>query len=51
MVSFTKKLISIIVPVFNERSILYVLFERLIEIYHNLNSNYEIKVLFIDDGS
>ena len=51
MVSNTKKLISIIIPVYNERSILYVLFERLIEIFKNLNSNYEIKVLFIDDGS
>ena len=47
----TEKLISIVVPVYNERSTLYVLFERLIEIFKNLNSNYEIKVVFIDDGS
>ncbi len=51
MVSNTKKLISIIVPVYNERPTLHVLFGRLTEIFKNLNPNYEIKVVFIDDGS
>jgi dolichol-phosphate mannosyltransferase len=46
-----KKGISIIVPVYNEHSVLPFLFERLAKILDGLQKNYELQVLLIDDGS
>ena len=46
-----KKGISIIVPAYNEHSVLPFLFERLAKILDGLQKNYELQVLLIDDGS
>lgn len=51
MATNTRTKISIIIPVFNEEATLFVLFERLIKVFDNLRSKYEIKIIFIDDGS
>jgi dolichol-phosphate mannosyltransferase len=46
-----KKGITIVVPVYNEHSVLPLLFERLTSVLDDLQANYELQVLFIDDGS
>lgn len=46
-----KKLISIIVPVYNEESSLPFFFERLRKVLDTLNAKYRFGVVFIDDGS
>ena len=43
------KLISIIVPCFNEQEALPIFYETIIPYLNRLNTDYEI--LFIDDGS
>ncbi len=45
------KLISIIVPVYNEESSLPFFFERIRKIIDSLGKKYRFKVLLIDDGS
>jgi polyisoprenyl-phosphate glycosyltransferase len=45
------KLISIIVPVYNEESSLPFFFERIRKIFDNLETKYRFKVLLVDDGS
>jgi dolichol-phosphate mannosyltransferase len=45
------KLISIIVPVYNEESSLPVFFKRIRKVVDSLESKYGFKVLLIDDGS
>lgn len=45
------KLISIIVPVYNEELSLHLFFERLLKILDSLKTKYRFKVLLIDDGS
>ena len=45
------KLISIIVPVYNEEPSLPVFFKRIRQVVDNLESKYGFKVLLIDDGS
>ncbi len=45
------KLISIIVPVYNEESSLPVFFKRIRKVVDSLESKYRFKVLLIDDGS
>ncbi len=46
-----RKLISIIVPVYNEESSLQFFFERIRKVVDDLETKYRIKVLLIDDGS
>lgn len=45
------KLISIIVPVYNEELSLHLFFERILKILDSLKTKYRFKVLLIDDGS
>ncbi len=45
------KLVSIIVPVYNEESSLPFLFERIRNVLDTLKARYRFKVLLIDDGS
>ena len=45
-----KKLISIIVPVYNEESSLPFFFKRIRKVLDSLESKYSFKVLLIDDG-
>lgn len=44
-----RKVISIVMPVFNEQDVLRILYKRIIEIIEPLN--YEFELLFVDDGS
>lgn len=45
-----KKLITILVPAYNEEDVLYMLYERLTKIMNTL-PNYDFEVLLINDGS
>jgi polyisoprenyl-phosphate glycosyltransferase len=51
MVHNGNKLISVIVPVYNEESSLPFFFNRIRKVVDSLESKYRIKVLLIDDGS
>jgi len=46
-----KKLISVIVPVYNEQQVLPFFIERMTNVFNNLDAKYNFKVIFIDDGS
>lgn len=46
-----KKTISIIVPVYNETPVLSILFDELSQVLERLQSQYELQVLLVDDGS
>jgi polyisoprenyl-phosphate glycosyltransferase len=46
-----RKTISIIVPVFNEQSVISYFFERMTNVLDELEQKYLIKVILIDDGS
>ena len=45
-----KKLVSILVPAFNEEEVLNILYERLVNLMNNTN-NYNFEVLLVNDGS
>ena len=45
-----KKLVTILVPAYNEQEVLNMLYERLKEIMDE-NSNYDFEILFVNDGS
>lgn len=45
-----KKLVSILVPVYNEEEALNILYERLLETMNKIK-NYNFEVLFVNDGS
>lgn len=45
------KLLSIIVPVFNEEESLDALMERLVPVVDSLESRFRVELLFVDDGS
>lgn len=46
-----KKTISIIVPVYNEQSVISYFFERMTNVLDELEQKYLVKVILIDDGS
>ena len=46
----TKKLITILIPSYNEEDVLIMLYERLSKII-NSQTNYDFEILFINDGS
>ena len=46
-----KKLISIIVPVYNEELVLPLFYDRMTQVINGLEENYNCKVILIDDGS
>lgn len=46
-----KKTISIIIPVYNETPVLSILFDELSQVLDRLQSQYELQVLLVDDGS
>ena len=46
----TKKMITILVPAYNEEDVLNMLYERLKEIMNN-NDKYDFEILFVNDGS
>lgn len=46
----TKKLVTILVPAYNEKDVLDMLYERLLKIMND-NSSYNFEILFINDGS
>jgi glycosyltransferase involved in cell wall biosynthesis len=45
-----KKLVTILVPAYNEQDVLYMLYERLSNIMNSL-TNYDFEVLLVNDGS
>lgn len=45
-----KKLISIIVPAFNEGNVLYTCHNRLVDVFDNID-NYNYEIIFVNDGS
>ena len=45
-----KKLVTILVPAYNEQEVLYLLYDRL-EKLMNENTNYDFEVLLVNDGS
>lgn len=45
-----KKLVTILVPAYNEKDVLHLLYERLLKIM-DANSKYDFEILFINDGS
>lgn len=46
----TKKLVTILVPAYNEKDVLDMLYERLLKIMND-NSSYNFEILFVNDGS
>ena len=46
-----KKLISIIVPVFNEERHILLFFKELGTLWHKLSSHYNFELIFVNDGS
>src|SRR4029079_5098416 len=46
-----KKLISIVIPIFNEAENIPLLYERLMRVLHKLISTYDYELIMIDDGS
>jgi dolichol-phosphate mannosyltransferase len=46
-----KKLLSIVIPVFNEEENILPLYEELIKILDTLNASYAFEVIFVNDGS
>jgi len=46
-----KKLISIIIPVFNEQENIPLIYERLIKVVGGWAEKYQAEIIFIDDGS
>lgn len=45
-----KKLVSILVPAYNEEEVLYMLFERLSKLMNSIKQ-YDFEILFVNDGS
>ena len=45
-----KKLVTILVPAYNEEAVLNMLYDRLLNIM-NTNTNYNFEILFVNDGS
>ena len=45
-----KKLITILVPAYNEEEVLYMLYERLKKLMDE-NTKYDFEILLINDGS
>ena len=45
-----KKLVTILVPVYNEEEVLHMLYERLKQLMDN-NEKYDFEILFVNDGS
>ncbi len=46
-----KKLISIIIPVYNEEDNIELLYEKLKKVFLSLKEKYNFEIIFIDDGS
>lgn len=46
----TKKLVTILVPAYNEKDVLDMLYDRLLKIMND-NSSYNFEILFVNDGS
>ena len=51
MLQNQKKLLTIIVPVYNEEMVLPSFYERMTDVLQKLADRYDLKVMFIDDGS
>lgn len=46
-----KKLISIVIPVYNEEKNIFWLYNRIIKVWNDLEEKYDYEIIFIDDGS
>lgn len=46
-----KKLVSVVVPVYNEESTINKLYQRLVKISEDLKNQYNFEFVFVDDGS
>lgn len=45
------KLVTIIIPAYNEEDVLFQLYERLSTVMEDIRSNYDYELLFVNDGS
>lgn len=45
------KLVSIIIPVYNEEKNIPLVYKKIIEIWDNLKGKYDYEIIFVDDGS
>ena len=45
-----KKLITILVPAYNEQDVLSMLYDRLLNLMNTV-TNYDFEILFVNDGS
>ena len=46
-----KKLISIIIPVYNEEKNISLLYAELVKVWRELENKYDYEIIFVDDGS
>ena len=46
----TKKLVTILVPAYNEQDVLHLLYDRLIDVFNSCPS-YNFEILLVNDGS
>jgi glycosyltransferase involved in cell wall biosynthesis len=47
----SQKIISIVIPVFNEEGNIFLVYQELLKIFTALNEQYDYELIFVDDGS
>lgn len=47
----SKKLLSIIIPAYNEGNTIIVVYKTIMQVYQDLISNYDLEIIFVNDGS
>ena len=47
----SRKIISIVIPVFNEESNILLVYQKLLKIFNLLKKQYDYELIFVDDGS
>ena len=47
----SRKIISIVIPVFNEEGNIFLIYSELLKVFTLLQENYDYEIIFVDDGS